>query len=197
MNVTYTEERPPASAKAIKKIIDSLGFDSSNWLVNFWALHDGAMLNGLVLIYSTDEILERNKQYEINLYFPGYFLVGDDSGGRLLLMKKNVSAEFFLIDAGNPFLGDALPFNSISEVLSEVCASGGDEFEFGDIVSVGADNINSSDLLFLKKELGFPGSITDLRKKLLMEGEVIVADVSLFKYQKALASCGNLIRFIG
>lgn len=196
MDITYFEARPPASVELIKKTIQSLGVHPGNWLINFWAVHNGAILNEIFLIYSIDEISERNKQYEVELDFPGYLLIGDDSGGRLLLIKKNVPDGFFLIGSGDPFIENALYFNSIGEVLNEVCASDKPEIDFGKIVSMGAASIDPSDVLFLKKELGFSGSMAELKKKLSMGGEVIASNVMFIKYKNALDKCAKLIKFV-
>jgi hypothetical protein len=196
VNITYFEARPPAPFELIKKTVQSLGVHPESWLIKFWEVHNGAILNGIVLIYSIDEISERNKQYDIELDFPSYLLIGNDSGGRLLLIKKNAPDGFFLIDSGDPFIENALYFKSIGEILNEVCASSKTEFDFGKIVSMGAESIDSSDVLFLKKELDFLGSMAELKQKLSMGGEVIASDVNFIKYKNALDKCAKLIKFV-
>ncbi|MFT4265386.1 MAG: DUF4303 domain-containing protein [Nocardioides sp.] len=63
-----------------------------------------------ITVYGPDDIEERNETYEVAEYAPGWSLVGDDSGGRGLLMRATGpgfdpargrdAAEVFLLDLG-------------------------------------------------------------------------------------------------
>lgn len=120
MSITYTEEHAPASAAEIRAVCDELGLAPPCWLGAFWALRNGAMLNDRVFIYATDFISERNQTYEIATSFPAHVSIGDDSGGRLILMPKSGETRFFFIDAGDPFIDDAAVFDSIEALVAYV-----------------------------------------------------------------------------
>ncbi|SFO31678.1 hypothetical protein SAMN05444065_112131 [Pseudomonas syringae] len=67
-------------------------------------------------MYSTDQIGERNKTYEIDKNFPDYISIGDDSGGGLILIPKQDSKKFYFSGSGNPFIDDAETFESIEKL---------------------------------------------------------------------------------
>lgn len=48
---------------------------------------NGFLLDSGLFIYSTDDIIERNKTHEIKEYCNDFLLIGDDSGGRGLLIR--------------------------------------------------------------------------------------------------------------
>lgn len=120
MSILYTEAGAPASAPEIRAVCDELGLAHHAWLTAFWAQHNGAMLNDRVLIYATDFIGERNETYEVGSNFPEYVSIGDDSGGRLILMPISGDMSFHLIGAGDPFIDDAEVFASIEALLAYI-----------------------------------------------------------------------------
>ncbi len=120
MSVIYTDAGAPASASEIRIVCDELGLAHHAWLATFWAQRNGAMLNDRVLIYATDFIAERNQTYEIGSSFPGYVSVGDDSGGRLILVPASGDTRFHLIGAGDPFIDDAEVFASIDALVAYI-----------------------------------------------------------------------------
>ena len=62
----------------------------------------------------------RNQTYEVDSTFPGYVSIGDDSGGRLILMPSSGDTSFHLIGAGDPFIDDAEVFASIEALLAYI-----------------------------------------------------------------------------
>ena len=48
---------------------------------------DSESVGDFVLLYGQSMIDERNQTYELEQYLPGWFTIGDDSGGIALLMK--------------------------------------------------------------------------------------------------------------
>ena len=120
MNVRYTEKKPPADVEKITRTAQQLSINPGSWITRFWWSCDGAMIEDLVKIYSTDEIAERQQTYEIAEYFPEYLLIGDDSGGRLILVDRSVIERFYLLDSGCPSINDGLTFSSIDALIKEV-----------------------------------------------------------------------------
>jgi hypothetical protein len=55
--------------------------------------------NGL-RIYSSVEVIERNATLETEIYAPGYLAIGDDSGGRCILIALHDEG-VFLVDMGS------------------------------------------------------------------------------------------------
>ena len=54
-----------------------------------------------VLFYTLQEIKERNQTWETNRYAPGYLAVGDDGGGRVIVIRKSDdTARPFIVGSG-------------------------------------------------------------------------------------------------
>ena len=53
-----------------------------------------------VLLYGQGYIEEQNATYEVQAYLPGWFAIGDDGGGRALLMRLDGSNNVYLCDHG-------------------------------------------------------------------------------------------------
>ena len=43
--------------------------------------------NDRTLVYGLDSVLERNQTFETHLYCPGHLAIGDDSGGRAIVLS--------------------------------------------------------------------------------------------------------------
>jgi hypothetical protein len=196
--IAYTKINPPASEDNINVACGKLNIDRGSWLVGFWKKHDGAMLNDRILIYSTAHIAERNETYHINIIFPEHVLVGDDSGGCLILIPKSGSVDFYFIDAGDPLIDEAEIYNSIESLVENVVESEDSDFDpdIGNIVSVSQVKAHSSEILGVKKELGLGLSIKLLAEKLEVEGSIVLQGVNINKYKKALSSYSHLIKFV-
>lgn len=196
--IAYTEMNPPASDDNISVACGQLNIAKSGWLVEFWKVHDGAMLNDRVLIYSTAHIAERNETYQINMNFPDHVLVGDDSGGGLILIPKVGPNEFYFIDSGDPFIDDAEIYHSMESLVENVIEGedSGYDPDIGDIVSISKVKAKSSEVLRIKKGLGLDFSIKVLAERLDVENSMLLEGVNVNKYRKVLADYSHLISFI-
>ncbi|GAB3142272.1 hypothetical protein GCM10027290_16380 [Micromonospora sonneratiae] len=58
-------------------------------LARLWRLTPGVLLPNGVLIYGPHTIAERNETYEVHRYAPHWVLIGDDSGGSGLFMRRH------------------------------------------------------------------------------------------------------------
>nr|WP_152428195.1 SMI1/KNR4 family protein [Pseudomonas syringae] len=124
MAMIYTEKNSPAEAGALDCVCKQLGISEKSWLRDFWHECNGAMIEDQIVIYSMEGISERNNTYEISTSFPEYVLIGDDSGGRLILIRKDGSSEFYLLGSGDPFIDDAAVFDSVEALASFVSCDG-------------------------------------------------------------------------
>ena len=89
----------PASQTSIDAARAALGTLPRD-LESLWKQCDGMLLNSGVKIYETSEIIERNQAYHVEENAKGYVLIGDDSGGRALLMSRTEGAATFICDMG-------------------------------------------------------------------------------------------------
>lgn len=63
--------------------------------------YGGRLVEPGLLLYAADELLERNRTFETSLYCPGYLAIGDDSGGRAVMMALGGHRQaLFLVDHG-------------------------------------------------------------------------------------------------
>jgi hypothetical protein len=42
-----------------------------------------------LILYSTEELIERNETYEVSVYAPELLMIGDDGGGRAILIERH------------------------------------------------------------------------------------------------------------
>ncbi len=67
-----------------------------------------------LMLYAAEDVLERNEAFQVARFAPGWLAVGDDSGGRLVIIRMDdPEAAPFLVDAG------ALPFADLRQPLAK------------------------------------------------------------------------------
>lgn len=194
--IIYTERHNAAPPASIESTCERLGITSDSWIVAFWKKNNGALFNDLLLIYSTDDIAERNSTFEIDAHFKQMIAIGDDSGGRMILIKKNGKDGFFLVDMGSASLENSEQFESLEDVLRELINEKIDvEEDLGDIVTIGACKPTPEEVLGVKKMLGVGFSVAQLKAMLCGSGHIIISNVHFHKYRDALAKFSSLIKF--
>ena len=76
----------PADISAIQNIMEKYDFTIPPSYVDFLLISNGLYAEHFVLL-ELEEIFQRNKDYEIDLYLPEYIMIGDDKGGVAILME--------------------------------------------------------------------------------------------------------------
>ncbi|MEH7821146.1 SMI1/KNR4 family protein [Bacillus altitudinis] len=62
---------------------------------------NGCSVGGDVLRYGTEDIVERNKTWEVHHYASGYVAIGDDGSGRVFLMRQaEEEKKVWIVEAG-------------------------------------------------------------------------------------------------
>ena len=93
---------PPATPAEAQAAEEQLGFTLPDQLRDIWSESNGFELPAGFTMYGTQDIAERNRTWETSRYAPGYVVVGDDSGGRLVVMVASPrSTEAFSTDSGD------------------------------------------------------------------------------------------------
>lgn len=69
----------------------------------FLSRHDGGSdTRTSLLLYSSSEISERNHIWEVAKYAPGYLAIGDDGGGRIIVIDVlDPMCKVLIVDAGS------------------------------------------------------------------------------------------------
>lgn len=78
-----------------------------------------SLLNGVV-VYSAEELSERNATFEVDAYMPGYLAIGDDSGGRCIVIPFGGDG-VFVVDQG---IMDTADMRKVGSSLQDWIAKG-------------------------------------------------------------------------
>jgi len=63
--------------------------------------HPAGISTNLVVLYELEAVIERNDTYQTKEYCPGYITIGDDSGGRAVVVSlQDEAGAVFLVDHG-------------------------------------------------------------------------------------------------
>ena len=81
------------------EIEDCLGQSLPAQYVQFLLAYSEKIIGDRVLLYSVEDLIERNSTYETKAYCPGYLAIGDDSGGRAFVIPiANWTGSVFGVD---------------------------------------------------------------------------------------------------
>lgn len=90
-------------------------------LREFAAAHAGRLI-GAVRLYAADEWVERNECYETQRYCPGWLTIGDDGGGRAIVVHAALTPPtVFVVGHGSMSEAD---FQRVGEDLAQWVADG-------------------------------------------------------------------------
>ncbi|MFS0827471.1 hypothetical protein [Pseudomonas phoenicis] len=110
----------PSHTATLQAVCAVLDLPSDSWLMDFWQQHAGAWLVDQVVVYAIGDVQERNHTFEVAQYFPRQIAVGDDSGGRLILVDRLADSGLWLVDAGSPSLDGAEHFDTLAQLVAAV-----------------------------------------------------------------------------
>jgi len=100
----------PASFQTIRELERDVGFSLPAEYVEILQVANGFALSNGVIIYAAEDIPERNRTFEVKTYAPGYFAIGDDSGGRLLMLNGSKPG-IWIVDDGSVHPNDMIFLN--------------------------------------------------------------------------------------
>jgi hypothetical protein len=154
--------------------------------------------NGAIL-YTSGQLLERNMTYEVFEYLPNMLAIGDDGGGKLLLIERKLNSMsiVYAIDAGS--LGVIEP-TVISPSLETWANNGfllgsselGETPEFADIylTQIPAEGMKS--FIGIKAELGINTTLIEMKKGAESLPFLVLQRVPFGKYQKRAERANHL-----
>ncbi|MCM3123061.1 MULTISPECIES: SMI1/KNR4 family protein [unclassified Mesobacillus] len=160
---------------------------------------NGLVTNEGIIIYGTDDILERNEAWETEEYAPGFISIGDDSGGRVFLLSLSDKEEILIVDSG-----DMIPDHAelISTNLNEwvniglridlkETSSNIDWSENCKIVVVNIQDGGLRDLIKIKAILGLNMSTSELLKMSKSLPFVLTQEIPYGKAKKLIEELGD------
>lgn len=106
----------PASKDEIKIVEKQLNIQLPKTYKELLMQSNGLSTNSGLVIYGTNDIVERNITLEVNEYAQGYIAIGDDSGDTVFLISKdNSQNEILSVGCGdmNPSNAKIIAFNLI------------------------------------------------------------------------------------
>lgn len=81
------EWNPPASDAAIRQAEREHGRPLPEDYVELLRIFNGGCTQGSLSILGAEDCVQRNMDYEVGQYMPGYFMIGDDGGGTAILLN--------------------------------------------------------------------------------------------------------------
>lgn len=79
--------RPPASRSVIAREEKEYGRSLPREYVELLQVSDGMYTDGNLSILGAEGVVQRNLDYEVQVYLPGFFMIGDDGGGNAILLN--------------------------------------------------------------------------------------------------------------
>jgi translation elongation factor EF-1beta len=154
-----------------------------------------------LLIYGTNDIIERNLTWEIEEYAKGYIAVGDDGSGNIFLMEQDFnSTNLYVVDSGyiNPEEANLVTSDFIKWItdgcIIHVVQSTANQTSFDtcDIILVTYPNGGSKDLLTIKNIVGLEMTTNELLKGSKKLPFVLARNISYGKAIKLVEKLGAL-----
>ena len=114
----------PATDAQVAQVEATIGYVLPSAYRDLLQIASGIVFTGIesLILYATDEIEERNLTYEVKDYLAGWLLIGDDGGGRgILLDCESAAGTVYLVGLGALFRDDA---KRLSTTLTEWALQG-------------------------------------------------------------------------
>jgi len=191
----------PASNEEINSVESTIGINLP-WKYQMILLtSNGFLTESGILIYGIEDVVERNATWEVQKYAEGHIAIGDDSGGRVLLMAAQIEAtQVLLVDSGdmNPKRAIIIT-NDVVEWIAKGCEIKGDSAiidhqytKLYDVILISQVDGGLKDLIILKKALSLEMSTNELLKGSKATPLTLIRKISYGKASNILAELGDL-----
>lgn len=92
LNESYLREHytlnSPASTDQVQQAQSLATIRFPQAYMDLLSLSNGLSSDGCLVLHEIEALPERNTDYDVGEYLPGYFMIGDDSGGQAILINK-------------------------------------------------------------------------------------------------------------
>ncbi|MFC4322020.1 SMI1/KNR4 family protein [Litchfieldia salsa] len=93
---------PPANVMELEKVKLKMNTKLPTSYKELLLKTNGVSTKEGIILYGTQDLIERNETWETEVYAPGFISIGDDSGGRVILMRKDLkNKEVLIADSGD------------------------------------------------------------------------------------------------
>ncbi|MDM1371855.1 hypothetical protein HX052_09080 [Myroides marinus] len=145
-------------------------------VLKFWNTYECLLYNNGIALFGFDEAIERNSTYEVNDYVPDYYMIGNDSGGTGIFLKRG-DKEFIVYYLGLGALG-SLPFESLGIsffewIENDPILEEEEEFNYFDIIVTKKPAELTKFIFDLKKEFDLTISLGEIKKQIEEEHFVV------------------------
>jgi len=83
----YFELRIPSTPSQIHDVEMQAELSFPKEYADFLLITNGLNSSGCLALHEVEILPERNVEYEVQKYLPGYFMIGDDGGGQAILIN--------------------------------------------------------------------------------------------------------------
>lgn len=90
----------PATGQEVAQLQSALNVTLPVEYVQMLHISNGFGLPTGLIVYAAEDVPERNETFEVGVYAPGYLAIGDDSGGRLVVLHLQRPG-VWIVDAGS------------------------------------------------------------------------------------------------
>ena len=122
---SFTQPNVAADEELLRRAQDSLQMTFPAEYLELLRCSNGFTVPNVasLLLYSVDELLERNVTYEVQEYLPGWIMIGDDGGGEgIFISYDDPSARPYINGMGSMLLADARPLaDNLSQWILNYC----------------------------------------------------------------------------
>lgn len=188
-----------ASDIEIQEVENLLKLELPNVYKDLLRYTNGFSIGGGLVIYGTEDLVERNETWEVDEYASGFVAIGDDGGGNVFLMFQDADEkEVLVIDSGdmNPSHSN-LVTSDFNKWVNSGCLNEIDQktsIEIPDtcnILLVKPPNEGLKDLIKIKNVLGIEISTADLLKGSKKPPFILVERFPYGKAKKLMEKLGS------
>jgi SMI1 / KNR4 family (SUKH-1) len=97
------DKKTPPTIVEIDTFLKEVAFNLSDGFIDFFKESNGADISGdevYIIFWELNEVIELNKEYQVEQYAPGFFIFGSNGGGEAFAIEKNTGNIYEI-----PFIG--------------------------------------------------------------------------------------------
>ena len=190
----------PATKEEVIKVDAEFGFKLPNEYKEFLFGTNGLSTKATISIFGTEDIIERNRTYEVQEYAEGYVAIGLSDGDDFLLMHADENTkEVIRVDCGDmnpinsePFAEDFIEWVNNGAIDPYDLQVDEEEQELGTLILIAPPKNGSSDLVIIEKAFNIQYRAFDILKGYKNVPFVLKKNVVIDEALEKIKSLGEL-----